>query len=143
MSTGQQTAFCCSTRQKPDSNEKHQKPKNPHLESLTLLPIDLAFLRGVDLGEFDPFVVKEDLHVIEQKLVRIRVRDVDAKVVDELVLFLQPLFPATLTHLGTDLLSKLRGQRSVTDRFRLLTTTPAFEFVTTKYCHIGILPQPD
>ena len=29
------------------------------------LPVDLAFLRGVDLGKIDSLVVEKDLHIIE------------------------------------------------------------------------------
>ena len=37
------------------------------------LPVNFAFLRGVDLGQLYAFVVEKDLHVVEEELVRIGV----------------------------------------------------------------------
>jgi hypothetical protein len=32
---------------------------------------DLSFLRCIDLGDLDTFVIEKDLHLIEQELVRV------------------------------------------------------------------------
>ena len=93
---------------------------------------DLPFLRRVDLDELDTFVVEKDLHVVEEELVRVRVRNVKAEVIDELLLFRLPFSPAVLADLGTDLLSELGRYRRDTERFVLLPTACALEFVTTK-----------
>ena len=68
---------------------------------------DLSFLRSVDLRKVDTFVVKKDLHVIEQELVRIGIRHVKTEMIDELLLFLLPFHPAIPTNLGSDLLPQL------------------------------------
>ena len=93
---------------------------------------DLAFLRCVDLCEFDPFVIEKDLHVIEEELVRVGVRNVEAEVVDELLLFRLPFRPAILADLGTDLLPELRRYRRDAERFALLPASCALEFVASK-----------
>lgn len=95
-----------------------------------LLPIDLSFLRRIDLCEIDAFVIEKDLHIIEKELVRIGVGYVQAEVVDELHLFLLPFCPAIFTHFVADLLAKLGRDRRVADGFTLFPAAGAFEFVT-------------
>ena len=53
-----------------------------------ILPVNLTFLRCIDLGNLNAFTEKEELHLIEEKLVRIGVRNVDAEMIDELHLLL-------------------------------------------------------
>ena len=36
-------------------------------------PVDLALLRSVDLGDLDTLAKEKDLHLIEQKLMSIRI----------------------------------------------------------------------
>lgn len=91
---------------------------------------DLPFLRRVDLCEFDAFVVEKDLHVVEKELVRVGVRNIEAEVVDELLLFRLPFHPAIFADLGTDLLPKLGRYRRNAERFVLLPAPFALEFVT-------------
>lgn len=95
-----------------------------------VLPIDLAFLRGIDLFQFHTFVIEKDLHIIEKELVRVGVRYIEAEMVDKLLLLLLPFGPAILAHLGTDLLPKLSWYRSKPDRLVRLPAASAFEFVT-------------
>lgn len=93
------------------------------------LPVDLAFLRGIDLFELDALVIKKDLHIIEEKLVRIRIRNIESEVVDKLFLLSLPFRPAILAHLGADLCAQFGRDRSVTDGFVFLPAAAAFEFV--------------
>jgi hypothetical protein len=93
------------------------------------LPLDRSFLRGVDLRELDAFVVKENLHLVEEKFVRIGVRDVDPEMIDQLVLFLEPFLPAVLADFGADLLPELGRDRRVAERFVFQPAAGAFEFV--------------
>ena len=93
---------------------------------------DLTFLRCVDLCQFDTFVIEKDLHVIEEELVRVGVRNIKAEVVDELLLFRLPLRPAIFADLGTDLLPKLGRYRRDAERFALLSAACALEFIATK-----------
>jgi hypothetical protein len=37
---------------------------------------DLSFLRRIDLCELDTFVEEKDLHLIEEELVRVRIRNI-------------------------------------------------------------------
>ena len=94
------------------------------------LPIDLSFLRRVDLGQLDAFVVEENVHVVEQELVRIGVRHVEAEVVDELLLLFLPLFPTVFTHLAADLLTKLGRNRRETDRLVFLPAAATLKFIS-------------
>jgi len=93
---------------------------------------DLSFLRRIDLRELDTLVVEEDLHLIEEKLVRIGVRNIKPKVIYQLLLFLLPLGPAILADLRTDLLPELGRYRSDAERFAFVTAFRALEFVTSK-----------
>jgi len=93
---------------------------------------DLSFLRRVDLCKLDAFVVEKELHVVEQELVRIRVRHVETEMIDELLLLLLPLGPAIFTDLGTDLLPELGRYRRNAQRFVFLSALRALEFVASK-----------
>ena len=93
---------------------------------------DLSFLRRIDLGEFDAFVIEEDLHLIEQKLVRIRVRNIQPEVIYQLLLFLLPFGPAVFADLGTDLLPELRRYRRNAERLALVPALRALKFVASK-----------
>ena len=97
-----------------------------------LLVNDLSFLRRIDLCDLDAFVVEKDVHLIEQKLVRVRIGDVEPKVVDQLFLLCLPFGPAILADLGSDLLSELGRDRSYAKRLVFLPTPRAFEFVTSE-----------
>jgi hypothetical protein len=100
------------------------------LISVMPLPVNLSFLRSVDLRQLDALVIQKDLHIIEKELMRIRIRYVQTEMIDELLLFLLPFSPAIFTHFRTYLLSEFRGDRSKTERLVLLPATSAFEFVT-------------
>ena len=93
---------------------------------------DLSFLRRVDLRELDTFVVKKDLHLIEQKLVRVRIRNIKPEMIYELLLFLLPFGPAIFTDLGTDLLPELGRYRRNAKRFAFVAALGALKFVTSK-----------
>ena len=93
---------------------------------------DLAFLRRVDLRDLDAFVVEEDVHLIKQELVRVRIRDVEPEMVDELFLFRLPFGPAIFADLGSDLLPELGRDRSHSKRLVFLPAARAFEFVTSE-----------
>jgi hypothetical protein len=99
-------------------------------EHLSKLPIYFSFLRSIDLCDLNAFVIEKDLHLIEQKLMRIRIRNVESEMVDQLLLLLLPFGPAIFTHLGADLLPELGWDRSETEWFVFLPATRAFEFIT-------------
>ena len=93
---------------------------------------DLSFLGRVYLRDLDAFVIEEDLHLVEQKLVRIRIRNIEAEMVDELFLFGLPLSPTIFTDLGSDLLTQLGRYRSDTEGLSLSAASRALEFVSSK-----------
>ena len=95
-------------------------------------PVNRSFFRSIDVRDLNTFVEEEDVHLVEQELVRIGVRNIEAEVVDELLLFLLPLGPAAFADLGTDLLPELRWDRRVTDRFALRAAPRALEFIAAK-----------
>ena len=93
---------------------------------------DLSFLRRVDLRELDAFVVEKDLHLIEQKLVRIGIRNIKSEMIYELLLFLLPFGPAFFADLRTDLLPELGRYRRNAKRFAFVAALGALKFVTSK-----------
>ena len=48
--------------------EKHRNDRRLHV-----LVNDLSFLRRIDLRDLDAFVIEEDIHLIEQELMRVRI----------------------------------------------------------------------
>ena len=93
---------------------------------------DLSFLRRVDLRELDALIVEKDLHLIEQKLMRIGIRNIQAEMIYQLLLFLPPFGPAIFTDLGTDLLPELGRYRRDAERLAFITALRTFKFVTSK-----------
>lgn len=93
------------------------------------LPIDLSFLRSVDISEIDSFIVEKDIHIIEKKLMRIGVGNVQAEMIYQLFLLFLPFLPAVFADLGPDLLPQLGRNRRIAERFVLLPALRAFKFV--------------
>jgi hypothetical protein len=93
------------------------------------LPIHVAFFGRVDLRQFDAFVVKENLHLVEQKLVRIGIGNIYAEMIDELFLLLQPFRPTFLADFRADFLPQFGRQRRVAERLVFLSAARAFEFI--------------
>lgn len=125
MSAGQQSVGCNSAGEEPDAGEQKYNPQDPHSE----LPINAALFRGIDLSEFDAFVEEEYLHVVEKEFVRVRIGHVQSKVIDQLILLLQPLFPAIPTDLRPDPLTQIRRDRRVTERLILLPAPGTLKFI--------------
>ncbi len=94
------------------------------------LPIDRPFFRRIDLRDLDTFIKEEDVHLVEEKLVRVGIRDVEAEMVDQLFLLLLPFGPAIFADLGSDLLSEVGRDRSITERVTFRSAFRALEFVT-------------
>ena len=95
-------------------------------------PVNRSFFRSIDVRDLNTFVEEEDVHLVEEELVRVGVRNVEAEVVDELLLFLLPLGPAAFADLGTDLLPELRRYRGVAEWLALRVALRALEFVASK-----------
>ena len=93
-------------------------------------PVNRSLFRRIDVRDLNTFVEEEDVHLVEEELVRIGVRNIEAEVVDELLLFLLPLGPAAFADLGTDLLPELCRYRGIAEWLVFLPATRAFEFVS-------------
>jgi hypothetical protein len=96
------------------------------------LPVHGAFLAGIDLRQFDAFVKEKNFQVVEQKIVRVGIRNVQAEMIDELILFLQPFLPAGLANLVIHTLSDFIGKRRELHLLVLAPAARAFEFITRK-----------
>jgi hypothetical protein len=93
---------------------------------------DLSFLGRVDLRKLDTFVVEKDLHLIEEELVGVGIRNIQPEMIYQLLLFLLPLGPAIFADLGTDLLPQLSGYRCDAEGLAFVTAFRALKFVTSK-----------
>jgi len=96
------------------------------------LPLDGAFLRRIDLGGLlRDFAEEKSFDVVEEERLRVWIGEIEAVVIDDLRLFLQPPAPARLTNLGADSLSERVGKRSVSERGAFLAAMCAFDHI----CH--------
>jgi len=98
--------------------------------TLSPLPINFAFFSRVNLREFHAFVVKENLHLVKQKIVRIGIGNVQAEMVDKLFLFIKPFLPAIGANLLTDFLSEFGRHGRVAERRGFSFAFGAFKFIT-------------
>src|SRR5688572_26097242 len=73
----------------------------------TFLPLDGAFFGRVDLGEVWGFAEEEAFDVVEEEILSVGIREIEAVVIDNLGLLLQPATPARLANLRRDPLPKL------------------------------------
>ena len=78
-------------------------------------PFNAAFLRRIDLGLFchrQSFGKQVTLEVVEEKVLRVGTGEVEAVVIDDLRLLLQPAGPARLTNLSRDSLPEFVGKKA-------------------------------
>jgi hypothetical protein len=80
--------------------------KNRGYKHRVYLPLHAAFFARVDLGKA-AVPIEKCFHIIEQKSVCVRIRKIQAVVINQLVLLRQPLCPTGLANLGANLLSEL------------------------------------
>src|ERR1044072_5104789 len=73
------------------------------------LPLNRAFLRGVDLRKFLSRAIKETFHVVHEKALRIRIGRVEAIVIDNARLRLQPFRPTSSANFRVDFLTEFSG----------------------------------
>src|SRR5437588_11254423 len=89
-------------------------------------PRDGAFFRNIDLRQLVR-AVEEPFHIIQQETLRFRVREIEAVMIDDPSLGLQPFGPARLTNFLPDFLTELSRQRRESQWRPLLPTTGAFD----------------
>src|SRR5215213_9775549 len=101
---------------------KSQHPIPKHL------PLDRPLLRGVDLRGGEVAAAEEEgLHVVEEERLRVLVHEVEAVVVDDHVLTLEPLLPADPANLRPDALPHLVREGRVPEPLALLPTPRALD----------------
>src|SRR5215213_11281044 len=92
-------------------------------------PLDGAFLRGVDLrGGGLAAAEEEGLHVVEEEGLRVLLHEVEAVVVDDHVLALEPLLPALPADFRADALPDLVGEGRIPEPLALLAAPRALYF---------------
>src|SRR5258708_28221660 len=91
-------------------------------------PFDRAFSGRIDLRKFR-LPVEKTLHVIHQKSLGVRVHQIEAVVIDDTGLGLQPFSPAGLTNFGGDFLAQFSRQRREAERWTLLPATGALNHI--------------
>jgi hypothetical protein len=77
----------------------------------SFLPINRAFLRSVNLREFNALVEQKDFQIIKQKIVRIGIGNVQTEMINQLILLLEPFFPASLANFIINSLPQFIRQR--------------------------------
>src|SRR5690242_3726083 len=90
-------------------------------------PLDAAFFRRIDLRDLRCFAKQKSSDVVEQKRLRVGVREVQSVVIDDLCLLLQPTTPTRLTNLRGNFLSQLVGERRERECRTLLAAMCAFD----------------
>src|SRR5919206_2584526 len=90
-------------------------------------PLDGAFLRGVYLRLGRAAAEEEGFHVVEEEVLRVLVHEVEAVVVDDHVLALEPLLPADRANLRADALPHLVREGRVTQPLALLPAPRALD----------------
>jgi hypothetical protein len=92
-------------------------------------PLDRSFFRRVDLGLFrywEGLAEQEPFDVIEEKVLRVRIGEIQPVVIDDLSLLLEPSGPTRLANLGGDSLPEFIRKRRETNRRPLLATVFTF-----------------
>src|SRR5689334_4072575 len=92
-------------------------------------PLDAAFFRRIDLRDLRCFAKQKSSDVVEQKRLRVGVREIQSVVIDDLRLLLQPATPARLTDLRGDSLPQFVRKRREWQRRTLLATMCALDGV--------------
>ena len=92
------------------------------------LPFDRAFFARIDLREVTR-AVEEAFHIIEQKVLRFGISQVEAVMIDDSGLRHQPFRPARLAYFARHLLPQFRRQGRKTKWRTLLPAPSAFDLV--------------
>src|SRR4030095_9416111 len=91
-------------------------------------PFYRAFFRSIDLGQF-VYAIKETLHVVHQECLGFRVGNIQAVMINDASLGLEPLSPTWLADFVGDFLSQVGRQGSKSKRRSLLPTAGTFDRV--------------
>ena len=75
-----------------------------------LLPLHGAFFRSIDFRDLRDVAEEVSLNVVKQKILGVRIAQVQAVMIDNLGLFLQPVTPARLADFGSNSLAQRVGE---------------------------------
>jgi hypothetical protein len=90
------------------------------------LPLNTSFFCCVDFGNFWCVAEEVAFDVVKEEVLGVGVGEIQAVVIDDLCLLLQPVAPAWLADLGCDALAKLVGKWGESDSRPLLPAMCAF-----------------
>lgn len=93
-------------------------------------PLDTSFFSRVDFSGLRNFAEKKSLDVVEEKILSVGIGEIQAVVVDDLCLLLQPPAPARLANLPGNSLSECVGERSVPERGAFVAAVCACDVVS-------------
>ena len=99
------------------------------------LPFNRPFFRGIDLGDLWCVTEQITFDVVEEKGLGVRIGQVQAVMINDLCLFLQPAAPARLADFCRDALAELIWKRCERESRPLLAAMCAFDCVR----HVDLL----
>src|SRR5690348_7270708 len=94
------------------------------------LPLHGSFFGGVDFGGFGDVAEEIAFNVVEQERLRIGIGEIQAVVIDDLCLLLQPAVPTDLADFRRDTLAERVWKRREWKGRALLTAVCAFDCVS-------------
>jgi hypothetical protein len=94
------------------------------------LPLHGSFFGGIDFGDFWDVAEEVAFDVVEQKRLRVGIREIQAVVIDDLCLLLQPPAPALLAYFCRDALAELVGKGRERKGRALFAAVCAFDCVS-------------
>ena len=94
------------------------------------LPLNSSFFCCVDFGNLRYVTEQIPFNVVEEEVLSIGAGEVQAVVIDDLRLLLQPIAPTRLADLGRDALAQFIRKRCKSKRRTLLTAVCAFNVVS-------------
>src|SRR5829696_1961553 len=92
-----------------------------------MLPLHRSLFGRVNFGNFWGVPEEVALDIVEQERLRVRIGEIQAVVIDDLCLLLQPVTPARLANFCRDTLAQLVGKRRERKGGALLAAVCAFD----------------
>ena len=99
------------------------------------LPFNRSFFCCVDFCDLRYVTEQKAFYVVKKEVLSVGTGEIEAVVVDDLCLLLQPSAPTRLANLGGDALPEGVGERSESERWPLLPAVCAFDCI----CHFSLL----
>jgi hypothetical protein len=94
------------------------------------LPFNTSFFCCVDFGDLRCVIEQKAFDVVEEEVLSLGIGEIQAVVINDLCLFLQPGAPTWLANLGSNSLSESVGKRRESESGALLAAVCAFDCVS-------------